>query len=750
MNDQFDEPHEDEPKSGGDSPENQSRSRLERLAEREKELEEKAAAQEEAFKSKENRLLDDFQKKAEELRVRWTQVEAELRKFRQEQLGRQQELERLYADKLAELGKRESAAAGEIKKQEAMLKWARDSFQAEIAEREKILKRKELDLDKALMEKEQAIEYHKVKEDLLQKQLSGLPDAERRRDAELERGRQAIESLEGVIRTLETERKNFQAESDHKFAGLCANLEAEKARRRELEEELPRRLQAAAEQERGRLMERLSEAEKNYAEDLQRRREETGRLEKSLKSSEEIICSLQAERDSASQKAAGLQARYDARLEEFSLRERQLRSEYDVRLQAEIEKKTSSLKNELETACRIYGDNLRLKVEEISHLRRELETETREKTAFQAQAAEFRRAVDSAKAGAETELAALRAQLKSACERRLADELAGAALRWTAEKKKLAEALEEQAGSARQEVLRKEAEIGRLRNELAKMAEEKHASAAEERRRGKAELQSLADSFSDAAEMYEDKISRLNKTLESLKLEREELILLERERLERLYSEKEKDFSERLSRKEREADRFRETLAELRGEADRAAELAAEKDRELDSLRLARKTREDLSVRTLEEFRAKLAGAVVKIEALKKASEERGTRSETLQEELAQLQEFFSQENSDLSARLADREKAAAREMGALRDLLRGREAELARFKARSGELEREVFLVKEQNRRQAALEPAWAAREARVKNLEAENARLRRLGQECERSKKLIEELKAKLRKAG
>ena len=783
--------HEEELAARQDSLEYQFRSRLERLTEREKELEDRASRQEEVLKQKETRLLDDYQKKSDELRARWAQVEAELWKLRQEQMAKQQEYETLYAAKLederrraaaeiesmragfeityagrlADLEKRESASSEELKKHEAMLKWAKDSFQAETAEREKALKQKELDLDGTLMEKDKELEYLNMKAGLLQKQISELPETMRKRDEELDRYKQAIESLESVIRILEEERKSFQAEADGKLAILNESLQAEKSRCRELEAELPKRLKIAVEQERGRLTEKLSEAENGYSEDLRKRREECVRLEKSVRALEENVKTLQAEREALAHKVSSLQTQYDMKTEEFSFREKQLDSEYDVRLKVELEKKTSALKNELESAYRIYEDNLRLKAEEIAHLRRELEAALNEKLAFQTQAAEARRAVDAAKAEAETERAALRAQLKSAHERQLSDELAAAGIRQAAEKKKQTEAFEEQVRNVRLEVTRKEDEGHRLRAELARQAEEKKSALAEERQKGKAELQSQAASFSDTVRIYEDKTIQFNKVIESLKAEREERVLLERERLERLYSEKEKDLDERLVRKEQEAVRLRAEAAGLRGEyenilseaarikeqeAARAAKLLSEKDREMETLRRTKDAQEDAYRRTLEDFRAKLSEAVSRIEALKKASDEREERADALQTELDELRSSSSRERAELAARLESGEDALARELKELKEVLGRREDELERSRARSEELEASVSRLKEETRRRTELDSASAAsRDVRIKNLEAENAWLRRLSQEHEQSKKIIEQLKEKLDKA-
>ena len=719
--------HEEELKSTQNSLEYQFRSKLERLTEREKELEDKSSRQEEILKQKETKLLDDHQKKSDELRARWAQVEAELWRLRQEHMLKQQEFEKLYAarlederakaaaemdnvragfektysDRIADLEKRERAAADELKKQEAMLKWSKDSFQTEAGEREKALKQKDLDIEKKLMEKNQEIEDYKVKEGLLQKQLSDLPEAVRKRDEDLNRYKQAMESLESVIRTLENEKKGLRAELEQKVLRLNEALEAEKNKYGEMEAEIPKRLKIAIEHERGRLTERLAGVETGYKEDLRRRQEEAAYLERTLKTLEEHNKTLHTERDAFSHKIEQLQTQYGIKQEEFSFREKQLQSEYDVRLKVELEKQSDAMRNELESSRRIYEDNLRLKIEEIAHLRRELEGAVNDRMSFQTQAAELRRAMDAVKVKGENELSALRAQLKSAYERQLSGELSEAGDRQAAEKQKLSAAFDARLKEEGLEVSRKEEELQRLRTDMNGLEAAGRDALAAERQRGKTELQVQAASFADTVKIYEDKVINLNKAMESLKVEREEMILLERERLERLYSEKEKDFDERLYRKDQETVRLREETAGLRNErSNLAAELAREKEleggrlrvlnekltgkeaefqgrldealgkemrragetldkknQELDALLQAKETQEDMYRKSLEEFRARLSEAVTRLETLKKLADERGARVDALEMELGQIRKFSSEENSSLAARLAAKEK---------------------------------------------------------------------------------------------
>ena len=138
-----------------------------------------------------------------------------------------------------------------MKKQEAVFKWGRDSWQKEVDDREKALKQKDLEIDKKLLEKNQELEEYKARLALMDKQLKELPENLRRRDQDLDRYKDALSSLEGVVKTLETEKKN-------QFSQLSAALETEKGRCRELEAEIPKRLKIAVEHEHNRFGEKLA------------------------------------------------------------------------------------------------------------------------------------------------------------------------------------------------------------------------------------------------------------------------------------------------------------------------------------------------------------------------------------------------------------------------------------------------------------------------------------------------------------
>lgn len=730
--------HEEEMKSHQSSMDYQFRSRLERLTEREKELEDKISKNEEVLKQKEVRLETDYQKKAEDLRARWASVEGELWQLRQEQLAKQQEFERVYGTRLEEekkrfseeaaqqksmleetyrnrveeLEKRERTVSDELKKQEAVLKWAKDSWQKDTEQRERALKQKDLEIDKKILEKNQEIDDFKVKVSLLEKQLEDLPLAVKRRDEDLNRYKDAIASLESVIRTLETEKKNLQADYEGRLSKAGDAVEAERNRFREMESEIPKRLKIAVEHERNRFAEKLQEVERGYREDLGKRQDEVDYLQRNLHTFEETIKTLQAEREAMVHKVEQMQTQYNVRQEEVAFREKQLQSEYDVRLKVEMEKHTAALRSEIETAGRIYEDSLRLKVEEISHLRRDIEELSKEKSALKDQQAEARRQAEAAAERALTEQDALRARLKAELDQKLAEAAAHADRRHAAEKQKFADELEGRAAEFNAEVARKDEEIMALRLSVQKAGEELRmlrqkageelkAAVLEEKGRAAAELEDRAARLNATIKLRDEKISELASALETSKIEREEMILLERERLQRLYSEKEKALDEELAGRDAELLRAREAAARalaekdaaaqtfaaerrgleekltaltmrlteeeaaasvkldaaLRREADRYGEIIERKNKELEAASQLRQSQEDAYRKTLNDFRSNLSDSLGKFESLKATAEERQAQLLALQAELAQERKQAGELNSSLSLRLSDKEK---------------------------------------------------------------------------------------------
>ena len=153
----------------------------------------------------------------------------------------------------------------------------------------------------------------------------------------------------------------------------------------------------------------------------------------------------------------------------------------------------------------------------------------------------------------------------------------------------------------------------------------------------------VAAAYAETLNMRDAKIAELSRAFEASKVEREELAMHERERLQRLYAEKEKALDEDLAAREAELLRTREALAKASADRDAAQQM--------------RQSQEDSYRKTLEEFRSKLSEALLRFEVLQKTAEERQAFIASLQMELSQERKRSEEQAAGLAARLAAKEK---------------------------------------------------------------------------------------------
>ena len=706
--------HNEEIKSNQSSLEYQFRAKLERLSEREKDVEERIICQEKEFKGKESKLLEDYQKKSDELRGRWSNIESELWQLRQEQVLKQQEFEKIYGGKLedekhnlseetkilressekkyeikfSELEKREDTLREELKKQEAVLKWAKDSWRKDVDEREKKLKVKELEIDKKLLEKNHEIDGLKLGSELLEKQIKDFPDALKKRDDDIDRYRGSLESLEGVIRAFEDEKKKLAESYECKNAVLSDSFEVERTRYKNLEIEIPKRLKIAIEHERSRFHDKLGEIECAYKEEVRKKQEEIDYLGKSLRTFEGTMKILQDERNNFSQKIEKLQAQSEIKNNEHSFREKQLQSEFEIKIKVELEKNMLGLKHEMDTAQRIYSDNLRLKVEEISHLRKELETISVDKTSLKNQVSEMRRNMEAFKEKHEEEIFAVKTKQKADYNANIAEKVEEMNKDHNAEKDRFRSDFERQLNDIKMLLSKREEEISRYKLNLQKSEEEKKVLILEERQKAKFDLNMQEKTFQDTTKLYEDKIIQLSKNTEAVRLEKEEMLLLDRERMENIYAEKEKDFEKRLNAKDAEVARLREDLLNskhdkelllgqfvkekedlkrrmvefadkynqsktehylklenaINREAEKFHNVLNKKESELDAVKLLKENQEESYRKSLESFRSKLSDSVRKLETVKHVADDRQNQIVSLHMEMTEGKKNYEHE----------------------------------------------------------------------------------------------------------
>jgi len=660
--------HEDEMSSKRQSLEYEFKSKLDRIGEREKELESKISQYEDIYKDKEQKLLGDYRKKSQELRGRWATIESELWQLRQEQVLKQQEFDKVYAaridqerkrlegefesvkteyektysQRVQEFEKRQAEIGDELKKQEAVLKWAKDSFQKDSDDREKRIKQKELELDKKLLEKNGEIDDYKIKIGLLQKQLSDYPSALKNGEEDIERYKQAMGSLEGVVRTLEDEKKNLRVEAEEKLKGLNAQLDQEKKTVKDIETEIPKRLKIAIEHERERYAGKLKESEDNYDLSLSKKDEEISFLSQNLRTFEETIKTFQYERDKLKEEVRDLASGLHIKSEEYSFKEKQLQAEYEVKFKVELEKHTRGVRQEMDSAQRIYEDNLRLKLEEIAHLRQELEGLTTDKRALQGDLLGRNKEIDGLKSFHLSEMNRTKEEVQAEYENKLRNELEKKQKIYIEEKIRYEKAWQDQLENMKGVVAQKDKGIEELRVELHKREEEKQAQlfAAKEKAGNDLEIQQKI--FAETQKAYEDKILQLNRIVENARIEKEEGILLEKERLEGVYLQKEADIEDQLAFKNAEIARTR----------DKYESVLAEKEKEL-----ARKIESDM--REIAGLKETAAGTAADMEnsALSHAGEKR-----ELENKIALILEDSSRLETEYQGKLDKNLKKAADE----------------------------------------------------------------------------------------
>ncbi len=704
--------HQEETQSRRDSIEQQFKSRLERLGLREKELEDRTAQLEQSYRTREDEMMAQFQKKSEELRSKWATVETELWQARQENLFKQQEIEKTYRSALEdekrrieesfsnfkvslekdykarveELERREKTINEEMKKQEAMLKWAKASWQNDAEARERELKNKELALEKQRMEKENEIQALKLAAGSLERRIEEFPEALKKRDADIDRYRGALESLEGVVKSLENEKQGLRKEFSAREEELQAQIAQAKARSSEIESQIPPKLKIAVEHEKNRYREQLDAEVRRYQEDLQYRIDEIKHLETAMKTLDGMVKSLEAERKILSEKNEQLRVQRESKAEESVLREKQLESEYAVRLKVELERNNKRMQEESQAKETEYKESLKYKADEISNLKGVIESLEAGKLNLQDDVAQARKTADELRKKHEEELTLALERDRLVYERRFAEEaeknralndrlkekiskLGEAEIEFTnrlnqalaQERQRWQNDFDKQSHSFYSMVKQKDAELAGLKAQSETFEEEKRRVIDEERLRGRQQLE-------DAACAAAEELKRRAETVNSLKKELAELesgkhLLLSRYASQQ--AQQEKAFAEELRSKDAE-------IARLKALGDN---LAAENEQNMQlSMRGFTSEKEELE-REITGLAEKYARAESSFqERLQTALKEEAERfSRLLEDKNRRIKEFEEQRESEGQSYSRDIEdaKQSAREVSAKAEELR-------------------------------------------------------------------------------
>lgn len=524
--------HHEETQSRRDSLEYQLKSRMERASAKERELEDRLSQLDDSYRTKEIGLMAQYQKKSDELRARWSQVEAELWQVRQDNLLKQQEIEKTYKatavgerlkleddlsnhraalekdyqSRLIDLERREQTLNEEMRKQEAVFKWAKASWEKDVESKEKALKGRELTMEKEGLEKGRQVQDSMFKIEHLEKQLQEIPEILKKRDTELDRYRTALESLESVVRSLESEKRSMQEQFNTDAQELNSQIVGARTRYAGLESEIPKRLKMAVEHERSRFEDRLSQAGIRYQEDVEKKEEEIQHLETILKSFQEMSKNLEAEKKSLYEKHEQLNAQYSSRIDEFHLREKQLESEYSVRVKVEVERNVGQLRDEMETRQKIYEESLKRRQEEITRLGRDSDAQENEKKQLHDKLRQSRRGLDEVREKHENDMAQALTEERNRHEKKLSEK--------------------EQENRALNDRL--QAEIQKQEQLDVDSSKHLNQALAQERQRWQKDFEHQSQSFHSVIKQREDEMERIKTVVEGLEEEKKRILIEER------------------------------------------------------------------------------------------------------------------------------------------------------------------------------------------------------------------------------
>ncbi|HLD29208.1 MAG TPA: hypothetical protein VJC03_02615, partial [bacterium] len=306
-----------------------------------------------------------------------------------------------------------------------------------------------------------------------------------------------------------------------------------------------------------------------------------------------------------------------------------------------------------------------------------------------------------------------------------------------------------------EKLLAKDADAQRKLEEAVKRESERAEDLASKKNQEISALQSAKESREDvyrkSLEDFRAKLSEAVGKVETLRKTaderggRLEALQMELAQTQKFFSEENTALTARLAGKEKD---WRDIKAEYEKLKAVSEETAKGAQRQGNDYLLRLKNSEEQRVskdRILETMKREME--FWKNEAAKKDEETnnlKGNYAKDLEMERKDGRLSYEKAVAESSAR----EKAATREFMALKDALNQREVEADRFKSQAEELEKMFSRLKEQNRRQAESNSASVAGfEERIGNLEAENAGLRKLSQEYEQAKIVIEQLKEKLK---
>lgn len=720
--------------------EKQYQFKLDKLRKKEAEIEERAATIEEKFREKEGELLAQYQRRTEDLRARWAQMESTAwterqdlidkgdqiaKKVQGEMLEREakmrddferkrQALEKQYVARTAELEREHRALQEEVKKQEAVFKWAKASWEKDVEKKIAEFRSQREIQQQTLYEKEKELQAHKFRIAQLEKQIETYPKDLGKKDADLDQMRQAVENMNSVVRSLEAEKAGLLVQLGKVRDEHEAELRKKKADFEGLQKSIPARLRETRDEERA-----AFESEKrNYEEALRVKDEEIRHTERLMKSLEGVIASMEVDKQSLLDRLQKTEKEADRKHDELRFKLQQTEAEWQNRMKTALERETSGLRNELETQTEHLRAALKQRVEERNYYKEraeELQDDLNESRAKEGR-------VDSIVQDAVEE----ERKRQQAERERLKDS-----------QRQLNEEHDKERDSMLKLVEEKDRDIQRLVRELERVQFEKRELLDKEKKVLTADVDERMRQMKEALDQKNLDVQQVRAQLDAQRTEMREQILAEQDKLREDLKRREKDYMGEIAKREEEIARLRQRAEDAERQRNEmlddekrrfGAEVALKTKRFEQELKLKQAELDEFRSAKEEEsakLKAQMAALQATLEGLRlKHQEDLGRISAEHAKEIEWLRRQQSESDRDYTKRL---DVSMGEERTRFQEAMRRRDEELERLRAVIDDVNREKSdLLREEKTRLRQLAKDFEDSQVALTEKESELGRMK------------------------
>ncbi|MBI4051117.1 MAG: hypothetical protein HY400_01285 [Elusimicrobia bacterium] len=333
-------------------------------------------------------LEEEYQKKSEEMRTQWSKIEMDLWKSRQEYLQRQDEflqqqqgvflqkekrlreelenykilLQKEHQSKLLEVERRHQLLQEELKKEEAVFRWARASWEKEVETKEKEWRGREVSFQNKILELEAELKSARGEIQNLEQKVQALSEGLAKKMEETESLRIQILELNNERQTLREKTESLQEEHER----MLRETEQKVGR---IESDIPSRLKTAQEQGRFEAEKKFEEKAEEFRSQLVQKEEEIGNLDNVIKSLEGMVKVLEGEKQNLLEHSEKVKKDFDRKTERLEEEKRILEEKTSQRLSTAVENEVRQMQEEFDLKKRTVEASLRLREEEVRHLK---------------------------------------------------------------------------------------------------------------------------------------------------------------------------------------------------------------------------------------------------------------------------------------------------------------------------------------------------------------------------------------------